>query len=216
MILFSFGIASNFIVAQEGGDPAEIAQADAKKNNKGFVPITEDDLLARVFPDDKSSCTMKASLFTVISKKYTDGAVIEEFVSMAVLKPVLESYYTQIRDSGLTQATLANIKEYQNCARSAKAHEDSAKERELSAKHRACVKFADVMLGTLNSIQRRQSASTVIEKYQSNPINMKGTAFGELDNSVEMFIGQLYKIAQKKSYDDAVSLGQGLVASCPA
>ncbi len=212
--MFSFGVASNYIVAQEGADPAQLAQADAKKNNKGFAPLTEEELLSKIFPEDKSSCTVKANLFTAIGKKYSDGDALEDFVSVAVFRPVMERYYTQIRESGLVQASLDNIREYQNCVKSAKPHKDAKKEKELATKHRKCVKFSKVVLETLDAIKRRKSASSVIENYQNNPLDMSGTVFGEVSNPVVMFMGQLFKIGKTQSYDDAVWMGQAFVASC--
>lgn len=213
----SFTLASEYLVAQQNTDPSKIASQDASANNlKGFKNISEEDLIARAFPNNKETCGKKAGIFLAVAKQYKDGEDIEEMVSMSMIRPIFEEPYERIKKEGITKAYINDIKGYKSCVRSSSSHKDAKKERALQVKHRSCVKFADAVLKTLKGIDAGKSMDTIMKPYENGGFELKGTAFEGMDHPVLFLIGQIYGTAQSKSYDDAVSMGHSLLVACSA
>ncbi len=215
VMVASFGAASKFIIAQDKS-PIDMAAADAQKNIKGLNLFTEEDILKKAFPNDKHTCTTNAALFMAVGKAYKDGEPVDSLVPMKVMQPILEGYYNAIRDKGVENAYLTNILDYQSCIKSANPHKDAEKEVELRKAHRACLKFSNEILYTLDAIKARKSANTIMGRYQNGEPDMSETAFSDLNRPVMFFVGQVYKASKTKSYDEAVKMGHSLIVACAA
>lgn len=212
----SFTVASKYIVAQDARAPEDIAGADAIRNLGEFPTISEEDILERLFPNNKETCSKKAGLFMAVVQQYREGETVDQIASIAMMKPVFQGYYDSVQQNGVAKASIDNIKEYQQCVRSSRAHEDSSKENALRKRHNACVKLSDTVLKTLSLMEQRKSVKTAIAEYQANPVNLSGTVFERIDNPVFMLIGQMYQTKRKKSYEDAVMMGHGFITACAA
>ncbi len=215
IMIASFGVASKFIIAQDQ-TPADMAASDIQANVKGLNLFTEEDILERAFPDNKHTCATKMALFMAVGKAYEKGEDISSLVPMKVMRPIFEGYYNSIRDKGVKSAYIDNILEYQSCIKSAGTHEDPEKEKELSKKHRACLKFSNEMLTALDAIQSRKSVNTIMARYENSEPDMSDTAFSDLKRPVMFFVGQVYNMSKTASYDEAVKMGHSLVVACGA
>lgn len=213
IMVASFGVVSKIIIAQDQS-PQELAKKDALSNQVQGREINMDEIMEEVLPNNKQSCNAKMGLFMAAAKAYEEGKPLEQLVPMKFLQPMMEEHYINLKKMGLENAYVNDMLQYQQCVRSAKAHKDPTIERELVKKHKECVRFADIMLGTLEGVKARKRVQTIIKPYENAEPSMKSTAFSSLNRPILLFVGEIYKAAKKDSYKRAVKNAHSLVLGC--
>lgn len=213
-----FVVQMMVLVLTFAGQPVYAADPDNFKNQ---------DLEAMAFPNNKKGCGKRAAMHVAVANMYKQGKPAGEILKFKIAEEMIQKMYDRIKESGLTQANLDNIKSYKDCIAGSEPVKDEEKELELASVHKSCTALADVVLGTLESIQSRRKEDTAVELYASQKLDLMDTPFEEFGvkdneyvqsevagNPAEGIVRRLYAVAGKTSYDDAVEHGNMIVVGC--
>lgn len=199
-----------------------IAFADARAQVEGGIDL---DIEAALFPNTKQGCEMRSQFTFAMLKSYGNGESPASIASFKMMEPLVTKVFDSIRAKGAAQTNIDMIRDYKKCIAGAEPVKNAERELLLTSKHTACTQFADSVLGTLEGIAARYKLETIQERY-GKAIDFTDTGYEsfqfqgqdvpepELKNPVPKFIGNIYNIAQSKSYDDAVSTGATMVLRC--
>ncbi len=216
VILAILGYSSLSLNAQGVLDPKALAEADARsyaeKQAEGlFAPIDVEEV---AFSKDKSGCGTKAAMFVIMSNNYGSGASVDDVVTNKIFTPLVESVYEKIEKDGLEEATLNNMREYQDCIAKAKPHKDPSREYDLSLKHDACNELNTALLDTLDAIKKRRSIKHIVNKYERKEVDFSGTLYKDMPYPIILFIGKLYEVSKKSEYKNVVLTASGFSMAC--
>lgn len=188
--------------AEEAGDYATIGQVPPE--------LFEDrDITELAFGSGKKACAMKSSFFFAVAKQMQQGASLSEFTDFEVIQPLFESIITDINTKGMEQASLDNLNEYNACI-AANAGDTNPR----AAKLDPCAELNTVILDTLDSIERRQSVSTVISRHEGRDIDLSETSYKNLDDPLPLFIGKVYESASTSGMKGATATASSITVGC--
>ncbi len=201
-------------------DPKKIAEQDAKsyaqrQAEELFRPI---DIVNEIYPEDKSGCKMKTSIFFILANKYIEGLPENEALGgNRMMGPLVKHVYSKVKEMGYTEALLQNMKDYQECVKKAKPNKNRSIEYDLMVKHEPCVKLSSALIDTIEAVKYRKSVKYIYDKYASDneELDFYHTSYRDLPDPVFMFIGNVYDEYKKNGYEAAVSLASVLSMACP-
>ncbi len=163
---------------------------------------------------NKRECARQSQLFTAAVEKYKEGVPVNEVTDVKMFEPLFENIYATLREKGIDQASMDNMREFQNCMDTVKQHRDPEREYDMAVKYGGCKKLNAMILDTLQAIKDGQSVDSVMNKYQAKKLSLSGTQYEKLENPALFFIGKIYKVAQDGEYSDAVQVGSNISTAC--
>ena len=191
--------------------PPVVAQNSTGFGPEMFEPIDTEKM---AYDDNKQGCGMKFGMFVMMAMQYKEGKSVEEASRIKLMEPLVEKNYALIREDGIEKATLDQMKEYQNCVKTAPPHKNASREYDFALVHEPCAKLSGILLDALSGIKNRKKADTIMRKYANKKLDMEGTAYGKIPDAEILFIGTLYNEAKEKEYKDVVEMASGIVVGC--
>ncbi len=195
----------------EDGEVQHLDPQDYQTWKKDFVPHKFEDL---AFSKDQRGCSTKMAFSNMLIEKYNEGTLPAGLTESKIIQPYIEEQFALIREQGIDQARYNTMSEYQNCMKTAVKDSDPSKAYDMEQRFGACGQLNKIVLGTLDSIKKRQSMDSVIRKYENDAPDLTETTFGATEDPVPLLVGKLYQVAEEGEYNDAVALGSKMTYAC--
>lgn len=206
------------VLAQE---PASVSTQEQEENlgeEPEWVKIIQQEtshesLTNRIFPNTKRGCTDKSTFFMAMGERYKEGATVAEVANMKVIEPFIEAIYKKIDEQGIFVARLGQLAEYQNCLKTAKPSGSGDRAIKEDRFYESCGRVANIVLGTLENIDRKVSVDRTVSKYEKVDID-GDTLFKDVPEPQKVIVERLYERAENDSREVAIEEGISTWAHC--
>ena len=187
------------------------------QDQQEFLPpdaIENLDMEKMAFPDTRYGCSKKMAFFTVVKSQYKRGRTVQEVANIKMFEPVVDKFYTQLREDGPEKATLKNMQGYANClaeAQSKKLEEDNPYKVKRIA---SCDKVNAMVFDVVQSIQNRKNKQGLIEKYSNMDAQFSSMGNNPMTKTTQTTIDKMYELAEKGSIENSIDFATIMTVNC--
>lgn len=218
IIALFIAIGASVAFLSLGPNPLSAQQSNVQEPQERPIALAdffkERDIKTLIFSNDRRGCAMKSSFFYVASNLYEQGVSVEEASGFKVAEPLFAEIYDTIKEEGLEQATIDNLKDFEACMENAPKDPNPEIEYEQQQKFEPCRKLNAIVIDTLDSIDKRQKADTVINRHSRENLDLSETVYKNVPDPAALFIGKLYEANQKEGRQGAASMAMALTLGC--